>query len=64
MHNAKNYFKDGGETGGLIGTPEAMVQRIYDFIDAGTRMFILSFLGPNWKMEVDLFNEEVVPEFK
>ena len=64
LHNAKNYFTDRGKIGGLIGTSETMVQKIYDFIDAGARMFILSFLGPNWKMEVDLFNEEVVPEFK
>jgi alkanesulfonate monooxygenase SsuD/methylene tetrahydromethanopterin reductase-like flavin-dependent oxidoreductase (luciferase family) len=63
--NAENYFKGigGGGVGGLIGGPEELIQRIYEYIDAGARMFILSFLGPSWRKEVDLFAEKVVPEF-
>lgn len=63
--NAKNYFKDRGvnNVGGLIGNPEVLVQRIYEYIDAGASMFILSFLGPDWRKEIDLFAEKVVPEF-
>ena len=63
--NAENYFKEtgAGEVGGLIGSPEALIQRIYEYIDAGVSMFILSFLGPSWRREVDLFAEKVVPEF-
>ena len=62
---AKNYFKEIGSdgVGGLIGSPEVLIQSIYEYIDAGARMFILSFLGPNWREEVDLFTEKVVPEF-
>jgi F420-dependent oxidoreductase-like protein len=64
--NAEEYFKAMGADGiaGLIGSPEGMIQRIYDYIDAGTQMFILSFLGPNWIEEVDLFMEKIIPEFK
>lgn len=63
--HAKDFFVEGGGgVGGLIGTPEVMVQSIYDFIDAGARMIILSFLGPNWRKEVDLFTEKIVPEFR
>ena len=62
-HYAKQFFTDGGRIGGLIGTPDAIVQTIYDFIDAGAGMIILSFLGPNWMKEIDLFYE-VVQEFK
>lgn len=60
---AHDFFTDGGKVGGLIGSPETVVQKIYEFIDAGTGMIILSFLGPNWKKEIDLFNEQVIPEF-
>jgi alkanesulfonate monooxygenase SsuD/methylene tetrahydromethanopterin reductase-like flavin-dependent oxidoreductase (luciferase family) len=68
QENAKQYSDDffeegGGGIGGLIGTPETMIQTIYEFIDAGARLIILSFLGPNWRKEVDLFVEEVKPEF-
>ena len=52
---AKDFFTDGGKIGGLIGSPETVVQSIYEFIDAGAGMIILSFLGPNWKKEIDLF---------
>lgn len=61
---AKKFFTDEGGIGGLIGTPEMIVQNIYEFIDSGARMFILSFLGPNWQKEADLFIEEVIPEFR
>jgi F420-dependent oxidoreductase-like protein len=63
--NAENYFKEigAGGVGGLIGSPEVLIQRIYEYIDAGARMFILSFLGPSWREEVDLFMDKVVPEF-
>jgi F420-dependent oxidoreductase-like protein len=63
--NAENYFKEIGadRVGGLIGSPEVLIQSIYDYIDAGARMFILSFLGPSWREEVDLFMDKVVPEF-
>ena len=52
---ANDFFTDGGKIGGLIGSPETVVQSIYEFIDAGAGMIILSFLGPNWKKEIDLF---------
>ena len=63
MGYAKKFFTDGGRVGGLIGSPETLVQEIYSFMDAGAGMVILSFLGPDWKAELDLFKEEVMPEF-
>ena len=45
----------------LVGTPESIRQDIYKFIDAGTDMFILSFLGGEWDNEITLFQEEVIP---
>ena len=60
---AKDFFTDGGKIGGLIGSPDTVVQSIYEFIDAGAGMVILSFLGPDWKKEIDLFIEQVIPEF-
>ncbi|MCW4014656.1 MAG: LLM class flavin-dependent oxidoreductase [Candidatus Bathyarchaeota archaeon] len=45
---------------GLVGTPESIRQDIYKYIDAGTNMFILSFLGGEWDKEANLFKEEVI----
>ena len=50
--------------GGLIGSPMNIVQNIYEYIDAGADLLILSFLGPNWEKEAELFMEKVIPEFK
>jgi alkanesulfonate monooxygenase SsuD/methylene tetrahydromethanopterin reductase-like flavin-dependent oxidoreductase (luciferase family) len=61
--DAKTFFTNGGPVGGLIGSPETLIQNIYNFIDAGAQLFILSFLGSDWKAEVDNFIDEVVPEF-
>jgi alkanesulfonate monooxygenase SsuD/methylene tetrahydromethanopterin reductase-like flavin-dependent oxidoreductase (luciferase family) len=63
---AENYFKEMGadRVGGLIGSPEELIKGIYEYINAGARMFILSFLGSNWKTQIDLFMDKVAPEFK
>ena len=61
---AKKFFTDDRGIGGLIGDPETIIQTVYGFQDAGAGMVILSFLGPNWIAELDLFKEEVMPEFK
>lgn len=47
--------------GGLVGTPESIVQDIYKYIDAGVDYFILRFLGGDWDKEIALFTEEVIP---
>ncbi len=62
---AVDYFKNFNSDmdGGLIGDPEEMVQRIYEYADAGAGMIILSFLGPGWKEEAELFMDKVAPEF-
>ena len=46
---------------GLIGSPETIRQKIYEYMDAGVDMFILSFLGGEWKKEITLFKDEVIP---
>ena len=46
---------------GLMGTPESIRQDIYEYMDAGADMFILSFLGGEWEKEINLFAEEVIP---
>ena len=48
---------------GLIGTPESITKKIYEYMDAGADMFILSFLGGEWEKEITLFKEEVTPNF-
>ena len=45
---------------GLVGTPESIRQDIYKYMNAGTDMFILSFLGGEWDKEATLFKEEVI----
>ena len=62
---AVNYFKgfNSDVDGGLIGNPEEMIQGIYEYADAGAGMIILSFLGPEWRKEADLFMDKVAPEF-
>ncbi len=45
---------------GLIGSPESIRQKIYEYVDAGAEMFILSFLGGEWEKETSLFKEEVI----
>lgn len=50
-----------GENGGLMGTPESIVQDIYKYMDAGVDYFILRFLGGEWEKEIALFTEEVIP---
>lgn len=62
---AVDYFKgfNSGVDGGLIGDPEEMVQNIYEYADAGAGMIILSFLGPEWREEAELFMDKVAPEF-
>lgn len=52
------------ERGGLIGSPGNIVQKIYEYIDAGADMLILSFLGSNWEKEAELFAEKVLTEFR
>ena len=47
----------------MIGTPESITQKIYEYMDAGADMFILSFLGGEWEKEITLFKEEVMPNF-
>jgi len=46
---------------GLIGSPESIRKKIYEYMDAGADMFILSFLGGEWDKEITLFKEEVIP---
>ena len=48
---------------GLIGSPESITQKIYEYKDAGADMFILSFLGGEWEKEITLFKEDVKPNF-
>ncbi len=52
------------QRGGLIGCPANIVQTIYNYIGAGADMLILSFLGPNWEKEAELFTETVITEFR
>jgi alkanesulfonate monooxygenase SsuD/methylene tetrahydromethanopterin reductase-like flavin-dependent oxidoreductase (luciferase family) len=49
------------ERGGLMGTPESIIQDIYKYMDAGVDFFILRFLGGEWEKEIVLFTEEVIP---
>ena len=46
---------------GLIGSPESITEKIYEYMDAGVDMFILSFLGGEWEKEITLFKEDVMP---
>lgn len=45
---------------GLIGSPETIKQKIYEYLDSGADMFILSFLGGEWEKEITLFHDEVM----
>ncbi len=46
----------------IFGTPEEIVEKLKEFIDAGVTYFTLNFPGsdPN---KVKLFGERVIPEF-
>lgn len=48
-------------SGGLIGTPELIVQDIYKYRDAGVDFFILRFQGDEWNKDITMFTEEVIP---
>ena len=61
---AKSFYTKQSRTSelrGLIGTPENVVQSLYEYTDRGATHFILSFLGRDFEKESTLFMDEVVP---
>jgi alkanesulfonate monooxygenase SsuD/methylene tetrahydromethanopterin reductase-like flavin-dependent oxidoreductase (luciferase family) len=58
----KNHPKERWENngGGLVGSPETIKGRIEEYREVGVDYFILSFLGGEWKKEVNMFKEQVI----
>jgi alkanesulfonate monooxygenase SsuD/methylene tetrahydromethanopterin reductase-like flavin-dependent oxidoreductase (luciferase family) len=63
--NARKFYSSvpWARKGGLIGTPETIIQQIAEYIDEGVSQFILSFLGGDWEKEANLFTDKVMLEF-
>lgn len=47
----------------LTGTPEQVIERIHSYNEAGVDMFIVRFMGGDFKGEAELFAEKVLPSF-
>lgn len=47
----------------LAGTPDQVIEQINRYIDAGVNLFIIRFMGDDFKEEAELFAKKVVPEF-
>lgn len=45
----------------LMGTPENVIQQIYDYRDAGVDYFIVRFMGGDFEREANLFASKVLP---
>jgi len=54
----------GNKTPPHAGTPEQIVEHIESYINAGVNHFIIGFMGDDFKKEVELFADEVVPNFE
>jgi F420-dependent oxidoreductase-like protein len=48
----------------LAGTPEQVADQIERYVDSGVDLFIVRFMGENFKKEAELFADEVIPQFK
>jgi F420-dependent oxidoreductase-like protein len=48
----------------LTGTPEQVAEQIRRYVDAGADLFIVRFMGDDFKKEAELFADEVIPQFK
>jgi len=48
----------------IYGSPGECIEQVQSYVDVGVSLFILSFLGGDFKSEATLFAEEVTPAFK
>jgi alkanesulfonate monooxygenase SsuD/methylene tetrahydromethanopterin reductase-like flavin-dependent oxidoreductase (luciferase family) len=64
-----NMQKRYGASGGnrrppLAGTPEQVADQIKRYVDSGVELFMIRFMGNDFKKEAKLFADEVMPQFK
>jgi alkanesulfonate monooxygenase SsuD/methylene tetrahydromethanopterin reductase-like flavin-dependent oxidoreductase (luciferase family) len=61
---ARYGAKSGSRLPPLAGTPEQVADKIERYIESGVDLFIVRFMGDDFKKEAELFADEVIPQFK